>query len=145
MLQNELAVSGFVPAQTQVPACAQMAEVWSHPDGSTVYHLRTHVPFLPDVARNSAAIYTMHSEPCLRSVPEAQRLSISPFAVAVSWPRPDIVLKRYEDGVFRISDADLDALSAVAAQSLTLANPSTDKSPTTFADDVLDELSAVLN
>ena len=145
LLQNSLAVAGFTPADSQIPACAALSEIWAHSDGTTVYHLRTHVPVLPDVPLNSAASYALHTDACLRSVQPAQRLSIAPFGVAVSWPPPNVAHEQIAEGVFQMSDADLDALLAVANATLTDAGQADGTAPMDVARDVLASITEILN
>jgi hypothetical protein len=86
-----------------------------HPNGSTVYHLRLHIPFLPNIYENTAAAYQKYGRDCLLSVPQAQRLAVSRTGVRMIWAQPDLAQRNPATGDFAISDDAINAFSEIAA------------------------------
>lgn len=148
-LQNVIAVAGLRPTESQIAACTPASEVWAHRDGALIYHLRTHVPFNAGLYRNTAAVYLAHAKNCLGTVPARQRLSIEPYGVAVAPPPIGMSFAPSPDGIFRITDADLSALEAIAQTTLLNIRPYADmdeaESPAQIARLVDQRLRALLN
>lgn len=117
-LQNRALVRGFTPAGPAPGLCAGISEVWTHGDGTMLIHLRTHIPFLRLAEANSAALFLARGADCLRSQPEARRVAVSDRGVDLTWRAAGIDLRPRPGGYFAVTDADIAALEALAAETL---------------------------
>jgi hypothetical protein len=82
-LQYVLAARGFAPADVPEGPCQSVAELWTHPDGASLLHVRTHVPFLLPAAAYTAALYLTHGADCMATLPPDARYLVHPEGALV--------------------------------------------------------------
>ena len=111
--QNRLAAAGFRPSSEPETVCLRNTEVWTHHEGAKVYHLRLHVPFYPDVVRNTTMTAIAAGFDCLRAFPEEARYSHG-GAGGLVWAGPLLANEQTKLGWFQITDETLTSLETGA-------------------------------
>jgi hypothetical protein len=111
--QNRLAATGFRPSFASEAVCLQNTEVWTHPEGAKVYHLRLHIPFHPYATTNTTMAAIAGGFDCMRSFPEEARYSHG-GARSIDWARPLFANTQTKLGWFQITDETLESIEEEA-------------------------------
>ena len=116
-IANALAAAGYRHGAATVPKCERAAEHWTR-GAARIVHVRLHVPFLPCVAMNTAALFLERGRPCLQGIPATHRFV---FRFAALWPRPEdgtLSSKYLNPASERLTDHDLIVLGNTATRLL---------------------------
>ncbi len=144
-LQNALVTAEFEVAPHALMTCQNHVVLYRHLNGSEIYHIRSHIPFLPNVVENSAALFVHSAKDCLLSFPSEQRFSLEHFGASVGYSILDLDMTRVLGGLFYISDDDIAALNSAAQETLLQYAKRTKGNPATIAQDLLAQADAALN
>jgi len=143
-LNNVLASQGFFQDTVMTPECDAVSQGWSHPNGTHVLHIRTHVPFLPSVGLFTSAMYLARAVPCLETAPEERRFLLRTNLRVADVNDYDANLERSQLGPVILTNETIEVLARAAA-SVLVANDLDDADPLDNARRLLAEADAILN
>ncbi|WP_341367867.1 hypothetical protein [Yoonia sp. BS5-3] len=141
LLQSTMATQGYRPVPSQLDACQDYVEAWQKPGGSTLYHLRTHVPFFPNGEVYTAALFQLFGENCIRQFDPNRRFTMTTIIAATAETKREITLTPEPGGFFKVPDSALETLAADAYDTLVEGDPDIDA----VAEVLLGRAHAVLN
>ncbi|WP_120500934.1 hypothetical protein [Roseovarius sp. EL26] len=140
-LQNALVIAGYRILPPELAACSEYATYWRHPNGAELYHIRSHIPFLPDSTTNSAAIFLEGGQACLNEMRPEARFALVP----ITSPLPKTDLVENVNQTYRLSDAEISALAHTSRKILLQGNVTGDSDPEIEAKKILEAADAALN